>query len=234
MLLADEMLERARKAMFPPFAVSLCADPSGAYTTAAAMVASVEAALRKQGAGGLAGKRVLLLGGTGPVGRVAAVLCAQCGATAVIASHKGDAAASLAAKQTGERFGVTLESASSANRDDLRAALADTEVVMGVAAAGVEVMGEADRAAAKRLAVAADVNAVPPAGPRRRGRDGRRAHHRGPRPVLGHRRARDRQRQVPGAAIGCSCACARARRRRSASPRRSPSPREVLAGAAQD
>ena len=27
-LVADDMLERARKAMFPPFVVSLCADPS--------------------------------------------------------------------------------------------------------------------------------------------------------------------------------------------------------------
>ena len=37
-LLAADMLEAARKAMFKPFQVSLMADPSGAYTTAAAMV----------------------------------------------------------------------------------------------------------------------------------------------------------------------------------------------------
>jgi methylene-tetrahydromethanopterin dehydrogenase len=163
-MLAADMLERARKAMVPPFVVSVFADPSGSFTTAAALVASVEAALRKQGADGLAGKRVLLLGGTGPVGRIAGVLCAQNGATAVIASHKGQAAAQIAARETGERFGVALEAGSSASREDLHAALAGADVVVGVAAAGVEVMGEEDRAAAKRMAVAADVNAVPPAG----------------------------------------------------------------------
>src|SRR3954454_5626025 len=73
-LLAEDMLDRARKAMFPPFVVSLCADPSGAYTTAAAMVACREAALG--GGDALQGCEVLLLGGTGPVGRIAAVLCA--------------------------------------------------------------------------------------------------------------------------------------------------------------
>ena len=163
-MLAADMLECARKAMVPPFVVSVFADPSGAFTTAAALVACVEAALRRQGATGLAGRRVLLHGGTGPVGRIAAVLCAQGGATAVIASHKGRAAAASAARETGERFGVALEAGSSASREDLRAALAEAEVVLGVAAAGVEVMSAEDRAAAPRLAVAADVNAVPPAG----------------------------------------------------------------------
>lgn len=37
--LASDMLATARKSMFPPFQVSVFADPSGAYTTAAAMVA---------------------------------------------------------------------------------------------------------------------------------------------------------------------------------------------------
>jgi methylene-tetrahydromethanopterin dehydrogenase len=163
-VLAADMLERARKALVPPFAVSLFADPSGAFTTAAALVASVESALARQDAAGLAGKRVVLLGGTGPVGRIAAVLCAQSGATAVLCSHKGLAAAEAAAHETGARFGVSLSAASSADKGALRAALADADVVLGVAAAGVQVMDEEDRRLAPHLRVAADVNAVPPAG----------------------------------------------------------------------
>jgi methylene-tetrahydromethanopterin dehydrogenase len=163
-MLAADMLGRARKAMVPPFTVSVFADPSGAFTTAAALVASAEAALRKHRGAGLEGQRVLLLGGTGPVGRIAAVLCAQSGATAVIGSHKGQVTAASAAAETGRRFGVTIEAASTANGPDLHAALAETEVVMGVAAAGVQVMSDEDRAAAPRLAVEADINAVPPAG----------------------------------------------------------------------
>jgi methylene-tetrahydromethanopterin dehydrogenase len=163
-MLAADMLERARKAMVPPFIVSLFADPSGAFTTAAALVACTEAALRSQGGTGLEGKRVLLLGGTGPVGRIAGVLCAQSGAVAVLGSHKGTSTAGVAADDTGARFGVALEGVSTAGRDDLRKALAKVDVVLGVAAAGIEVMREDDRASAPHLRVAADINAVPPAG----------------------------------------------------------------------
>ena len=161
--LAADMLERAHRALVPPFAVSLFADPSGAFTTAAALVACVEAALARQGLG-LAGRQVLLLGGSGPVGRIAAVLCAQAGATALLGSHKGASAATQAAQQAGARFGVALQGVSTSSREALRAALLGADVVLGVAAAGVQVMTEDDRAAAPKLRVAADVNAVPPAG----------------------------------------------------------------------
>ena len=162
--IAADMLERARAAMVPPFAVSLFADPSGAYTTAAALVACTEAALRRHHGIDLRGRRVLLLGGTGPVGRIAAVLCAQAGATAVFGSHKGRDGADAAAHETGKRFDVVLAGASTRTRPELREALAQADVVMGVAAAGVQVMDAEDRASARQLRVAADVNAVPPAG----------------------------------------------------------------------
>ena len=163
-VVAADMLERARRALVPPFAVSLFADPSGAYTTAAALVACAEAALRRHHATDLKGRTVLLLGGTGPVGRIAAVLCSQAGAMAVLGSHKGHDAADAAARETGKRFDVVLAAASTRTRPELREALAGADVVMGVAAAGVQVMDEEDRATARRLLVAADVNAVPPAG----------------------------------------------------------------------
>lgn len=41
-LLALDMLEAAKKAMVPPFRLSVFADPAGSFTTAAAMVAKVE------------------------------------------------------------------------------------------------------------------------------------------------------------------------------------------------
>jgi methylene-tetrahydromethanopterin dehydrogenase len=163
-VLAADMLERARAALVPPFAVSLFADPSGAYTTAAALVACAEAALRRHHGIELKGQHVLLLGGTGPVGRIAAVLCARAGATAVLGSHKGRDAADAAAHETGKRFDIVLAAASTRTKADLREALAPADVVMGVAAAGVQVMDDEDRASARRLRVATDVNAVPPAG----------------------------------------------------------------------
>jgi methylene-tetrahydromethanopterin dehydrogenase len=163
-ILAADMLLRAKKSMVPPFVVSLFADPSGSYTTAAAMVACAEAALEQHHGGDLKGRKLLILGGTGTVGRIAGVLAAQLGADVHLASHRGAAAAQAAADETGKRFGVTMKGTGSKDAAELRAALADANLVFGAAAAGVQVMSEADRAHALALEVAADVNAVPPEG----------------------------------------------------------------------
>ena len=163
-LLAADMLERAKTSMFKPFVVSLMADPSGAYTTAAAMVASVEAALQRHHGLSLSGQHVLVLGGTGPVGRIAAVLAAQAGAVVRIASHSGLDVARKAALETGARFGVSLEGVSGVDRAALREALGQAAVVLACAAAGVQVVTAEDLGFAKNLKVAADVNAVAPEG----------------------------------------------------------------------
>jgi methylene-tetrahydromethanopterin dehydrogenase len=159
-LLAADMQERAKAAMVKPFVVSLMADPSGAYTTAAAMVACVEAALRRE----LRGLQVLVLGGTGPVGRIAGVIAAQAGAKVVLSSRSGASAAEQVARETAARFGVELHGVSGADRDAVRSSLADAHVVLACAAAGVQVVCAEDLAVAKQLEVAADINAVPPAG----------------------------------------------------------------------
>jgi methylene-tetrahydromethanopterin dehydrogenase len=164
-LLAADMVERARGAMVKPFFVSLMADPSGAYTTAAAMVACVESALLRQTPGqGLAGMRVLILGGTGPVGRIAGTIAAQAGAEVSLSSRNGIGVAEEAASLTGKRFGVTLHGVSGGDRAAVRSSLAEADVVLACAAAGVQVVSSDDLGVAQRLRVAADVNAVPPAG----------------------------------------------------------------------
>jgi methylene-tetrahydromethanopterin dehydrogenase len=163
-LLAADMLDRAHKALLPPFAVSLMADPSGAYTTAAAMVACVEAGLQQTAGSGLAGRRVMVLGGTGPVGRVACVLAAQAGADVVLCSHSGLAGATTAAELTGQRFGVKLTAAFTGDLGQLKTQLANTDVVLACAAAGVQVVAADAVQQATRVKVWADVNAVPPEG----------------------------------------------------------------------
>ncbi len=162
--LAADMVERAKAAMVKPFVVSVMADPSGSYTTAAAMVACVEAALKRHHGQDLSGQRVLVLGGTGPVGRIAGVIAAQAGAEVYLSSRHGTDVAEEAATESGQRFGVTLHGISAGDRAALRASLADADVVLACAAAGVQVVSPADLAFAKRIKVAADVNAVPPEG----------------------------------------------------------------------
>jgi methylene-tetrahydromethanopterin dehydrogenase len=163
-LLAADMLDKARAAMVKPFVVSAMADPSGSYTTAAAMVAYVEAQLRKVHGTELAGKRVVILGGTGTVGRIAGVLAQRLGADVRLSSRQGAEAAQQAADETNVRFGSAMGGVSGKGVDAIRASVADADVILATAAAGVQVLGDADLAVAKRLLVAADVNAVPPEG----------------------------------------------------------------------
>ena len=163
-LLAADMLERSKSSMFKPFVVSLMADPSGAYTTAAAMVACVEAALKRQNAKGLEDERVVILGGTGPVGRIAGVIAARQGAEVFLSSRGGIDAAEAAARDTGKRFNVTLHGVSGVDPAAVRASIAEADVLLACAAAGVQVVAAEALTVAKRLKVAADINAVPPEG----------------------------------------------------------------------
>lgn len=157
------MLRMAQKAMVPPFEISAFADPSGAFTTAAAMVAMVEHELRKQDPAGLEGKSVLALGGTGPVGQIAAVLAASAGAKVTIVGRQLEKCQRVA-EQCNAEFGedkTAIQGDADANKAEL---LKTTDVVFATAAAGIEVMSAKLVAAAPRLKVAADVNAVPPSG----------------------------------------------------------------------
>ena len=163
-LLAADMLERSKASMVKPFVVSLMADPSGSYTTAAAMVACVESALRRHHGQGLEGQRVVIVGGTGPVGRIAGVIAAQAGAEVFLSSRNGIDAAEEAARETGKRFGVSLHGLSGGDPAAVRTSVADADVLLACAAAGVQVVSAEALAFARRLKVAADVNAVPPAG----------------------------------------------------------------------
>lgn len=163
-LLAADMLERARTSMVKPFEVSLMADPSGSFTTAAAMVACVEAALQKQHGHDLEGQRVVILGGMGPVGRIAGVLAATAGAIVSLSSRNGIDMAEEAAQQTAKRFGVSLHGVSGGDRAAVRTSIAEADVLLACAAAGVQVVSRDDLSVAGALKVAADVNAVPPEG----------------------------------------------------------------------
>lgn len=161
---ACDMLAAARKAMVPPFEVSVFADPSGAFTTGAAMLASAESVLRKAHGAELGGRKVLVMGGSGAVGSTVAILAAQAGAHVTLVGHDGVEAAQRVAALLAERFGVHLEAADGSSGARKSVLLQDAEIVLATARAGVQVLPAALIKSAPRLLVVADVNAVPPAG----------------------------------------------------------------------
>lgn len=158
---AADMLDAARSAMVPPFIVSVFADPSGAFTTAAAMVAAVERQLKNKHQRNFEGANVLVLGGTGPVGAIAAVLAADAGAKVRIASQRGVEAAKNTTDSLNRRYGVEIEPTDGRS---ISGVVADAHVILATAKAGVQILSAAELGLAGSLLVAADVNAVPPAG----------------------------------------------------------------------
>lgn len=162
--LAIDMLNRTKTAMVPPFEVSVFADPSGAITTAAALLAAVEAWTKKQSGGDLTGKQIHIFGGTGPVGLCTGVLAEKCGARVSIASHRGADVARVAAREYNMRFDVKINGTSSRTEEEVLSIVKDSDIIIGAAKAGIRLVTRTQLQVAEKLLVAADVNAVPPSG----------------------------------------------------------------------
>jgi methylene-tetrahydromethanopterin dehydrogenase len=162
--LAIDMLQACKSAMLPVFQVSVLADPSGAYTTAAALVACVEKSLKQTHGQELKGCKALVFGGTGPVGIATGVIASLQGADTVLVDHLSLENAQDAVKQYNRRFNAHLTAAVASNDEEKAALIADADLVFCTAKAGIRVLSAAVLARAKQLKVAGDVNAVPPAG----------------------------------------------------------------------
>ncbi len=162
--LAMDMLDTCKRAMTPPFEVSVFTDPSGAFTTAAALVACVEQELQKQHGKELKDCTGLVFGGTGPVGIATGVIAALAGAAIRLVDHLSQDTADEVAKVYNRRFHCHLAGAVARNDAEKIALLADVDLVFCTAKAGIQVLGAAVLKAALQLKVAGDVNAVPPLG----------------------------------------------------------------------
>ncbi|MCK5831006.1 MAG: methylenetetrahydromethanopterin dehydrogenase [Methylococcales bacterium] len=160
---AMDMLKTAKNSMFAPFEVSVFADPSGAFTTAAGMVAAVEKELKDKFNSSLEGKNLLTLGGTGPVGQAASVIAAQAGANVKIIGRQLEKAQRIA-DLCNEEFGegkISIEAGVDSEKDEY---IKTAEVVFSTGAAGIQLLSAEHIASANKLQVAADINAVPPSG----------------------------------------------------------------------
>lgn len=163
-MLALDMLDAAKQAMVPPwFEISVLADPSGAFTTAAAMVAVVEKHLKAMGSG-LAGRQVAVFGATGPVGGIVGLIAAKHGAKVSLVGYDGLHRVTARVDAFGERFGVALTPADGSSEAKNTAVVEAAEVVLAAGKAGVQILSREQLRHARALKVALDVNAVPPPG----------------------------------------------------------------------
>jgi methylene-tetrahydromethanopterin dehydrogenase len=163
-MLALDMLEAAKQAMVPPwFEISVLADPSGAFTTAAAMIAVVEKHLKAMGSE-LTGRNVAVFGATGPVGGIAGLIAARHGAKVSLVGYDGLQRVTARADAFGERFGVALAPADGSSEVKNTAVVEAAEVILAAGKAGVQILSRDQLRHAKALKVVLDVNAVPPPG----------------------------------------------------------------------
>ncbi len=162
--LAMRMLAASKEAMFAPFECSIFADPSGAFTTAAAMIAKVEFHLKKQFGEDLHGKTLSIFGATGPVGGCAAIIAAQQGAVVQLVAHKSLADVEPKAAAWNEQYKLNMQVVDGTSEAAKQNVLASSEIAICAAAAGVQVISQQHLTYAKQLKIVADVNAVMPLG----------------------------------------------------------------------
>jgi len=162
--LALDMLENAANALMKPFKISLFADPAGSFTTAAAMIAVVEKVLREKKGRDLKGAAISIFGATGVVGTAAGVIGALEGARVTFVSHDSSNRVQARAAEAKQRFSVGIATVDGSTPEKKAAVLETTEIALCAGKAGVRVLDAAQVAAARKLLIAADVNAVPPLG----------------------------------------------------------------------
>jgi methylene-tetrahydromethanopterin dehydrogenase len=161
---ALDMLAKAKKALVPPFGMSFFADPAGSFTTAAAMVACVEKILKEKHQRRLDGLKLAIFGATGVVGFASAVIAALERSTVTIVGYDGIKRVVESANEIRTRFDVEVRPADGSNDSKKSAILNENEAVLCAGRAGVQILSKAQLAGAKNILIAADVNAVPPAG----------------------------------------------------------------------
>lgn len=155
--LGEEMLAQAKAAFFGPIRVSLMFDANGCNTTAAAAAAKIRSI------GDVAGKKIVVLAGTGPVGLRAAALLGRDGAWVTLSS-RSLARSEAACAAISERFGVEVTPAEAAGAKATAQVLDGAYAALCCGAAGVALVRESMWTENLTLSVLADVNAVPPLG----------------------------------------------------------------------
>ena len=153
----EAVLAAVSRTFFAGFRVSVMFDCNGCNTSASAVVA------RLAHGRSLAGKRAVVLGGSGPVGRRAAALLAREGADVAIAGRKLDLV-QAACDSIHARFGAVVRAVDAPTNAERAAAVEGAQIVLATGAAGITLLAEKQWQDSATLQLVADVNASPPAG----------------------------------------------------------------------
>lgn len=157
MVAGQNLFNAVQKHFFPGFQVSVMLDSNGSNTTAAAAVAKLASS------GVLAGKKAVVLAGTGPVGQRAAAMLALEGAEVSLTGRKMERAVQACLNMK-ERFGVDITPIEAFANHDRAEAIANAHIVFATGAAGVELLTADQWQNNRNIEMMADANATPPIG----------------------------------------------------------------------
>lgn len=152
------LFDAVQNKFFNGFRVSVMLDSNGSNTTAAAMVAKLLSS------GPIAGRRAVILGGTGPVGQRVAMLLAQEGAAEIRITSRHLAKARQAADYVKARFGVEVIPVEALDSESRARAIDDVEILVSTGASGVELLTSEQWMNNPTLELLADANSTPPPG----------------------------------------------------------------------
>lgn len=157
MVAGQVLLAAVQRQFFADFRVSVMLDSNGSNTTAAAAVAKLGSS------GTLAGKKAVVLAGTGPVGQRAAVMLAQEGADVTITART-IARAEQACANMKARFGVMLTPIEAFDNEARAKVIENANIVLATGAAGIPLLNAEHWLDNKHIELIADANATPPLG----------------------------------------------------------------------
>jgi methylenetetrahydrofolate/methylenetetrahydromethanopterin dehydrogenase (NADP+) len=157
MTAGEAVFEAVKKRFFANFRVSVMLDSNGSNTTAAAGVALLAKAKP------LAGKKAVVLAGTGPVGMRAAAMLQSEGAEVAITS-RFQQRADAASKAINDRFGFAPAPIEAFDNEARAVAVRGAQVVFAAGAIGIPLLDEKHWQNDPTIELIADCNAQPPLG----------------------------------------------------------------------
>jgi hypothetical protein len=154
---SEKVFAKLRRMLRDPFKMSVLWDPNGACTTAAATVAKIEKI-----AGGVKGKNVTILAGTGPIGQISTILLRNLGANVTITSRTKEKASKIAHKLSDDIRGK-VKGVAGPNTNERFEACKDADIILTTGAIGTQLL---DSESLSKISpeLVADVNAVQPYG----------------------------------------------------------------------
>lgn len=153
----EALFKAVKKKFFANFRVSVMLDSNGANTTAAACVAWLAHGRS------LAGKKAVILAGTGPVGTRAAVMLAGEGASVTLTSRKL-ATAEEAARQLKASFNLDVGIVEAPDHASRARAIEGANIVIATGAGGIQLLEARQWMDNRSVELISDANATPPLG----------------------------------------------------------------------